>query len=103
MAAEALRLLGYTREGDKGIPGREAFRWPAGERRHHLYVCVDGSRALRDHLQFRNYLRSHPGAAEEYAALKRTLAAQQGGDREAYNRGKGDFVEWITRKADPPR
>jgi GrpB-like predicted nucleotidyltransferase (UPF0157 family) len=37
--AKAIRLLsglGYVHEGNLGIAGREAFRWPSGEARHHL-------------------------------------------------------------------
>ena len=32
VAIERLAALGYAHEGDKGIGGREAFRWPPGRR-----------------------------------------------------------------------
>lgn len=38
----ALRKLvevGYIHEGDLGVQGREAFRSPAGDFQHHLYVA----------------------------------------------------------------
>src|SRR5580704_3139687 len=50
---EAIRLLatiGYVHEGDLGIPGREAFRSPPGEPRHHLYVLAAGANELGRHL-----------------------------------------------------
>src|ERR1700677_1324327 len=58
---EAIRLLatiGYVHEGDLGIPGREAFRSPPGEPRHHLYLLATGAAELRRHLAFRDALRA---------------------------------------------
>jgi GrpB-like predicted nucleotidyltransferase (UPF0157 family) len=48
---------------------------------------------------FRDYLRSHPGIADEYAGLKRRLAQEHRVDREAYTRAKAPFVERITALA----
>ena len=38
----AMESIGYTHEGDLGIPGREAFKYKGKEhlRKHHLYVCT---------------------------------------------------------------
>src|ERR1700738_1203567 len=58
---KAIRLLasiGYAHEGDLGIAGREAFRTPPDEPRHHLYVLIAGAKELRRHLAFRNALRA---------------------------------------------
>jgi GrpB-like predicted nucleotidyltransferase (UPF0157 family) len=98
-AIERLATLGYVHEGDKGIPGREAFRTPPGEAKHHLYVCIPESRGLRDHLVFRDYLRAHPDVAREYADLKRRLAAEHRYAPEAYQLGKGPFIEAVMRRA----
>lgn len=105
LVVEALSTLGYTHEGDGGIPGREAFRregatFPAdGSRRewpdHHLYVCPRHSEELRRHLRFRDYLRSHPDSAARYDALKRDLARRYANDIDAYVEGKSAFVERI--------
>ena len=38
---------------------------------HNLYVCRQHSAALRDHLTFRDYLRTHPGDCE---SLRRSQA-----------------------------
>jgi chloramphenicol 3-O-phosphotransferase len=35
-AIERLRKLGYVYQGDKGIPGRDAFMWPPHAPSHHL-------------------------------------------------------------------
>ena len=105
LVVETLGTLGYTHEGDGGIPGREAFgreaatvpadgsgrAWPA----HHLYVCPGDSDELRRHLRFRDYLRGHPEAAARYDALKRDLARRHANDIDAYVEGKSAFVEGI--------
>ena len=61
-----LEEVGYLNRGDQGIPGRYAFRQrslqvPAGRDQrewpeHHLYVCLDGCLALKNHLLFRDAL-----------------------------------------------
>ncbi|MDQ3822571.1 MAG: GrpB family protein [Actinomycetota bacterium] len=99
VAVERLRGLGYVYQGDKGIPGREAFARPRGAPRHHLYVVVAGSAPHADHLAFRDYLREHPDVAREYAALKRELANRHAGDREAYTDAKADFVARVLAAA----
>lgn len=97
-AIAALASIGYQHRGDLGIPGREAFRAPAGDLRHHLYVCPNNAEYQR-HIAFRDHLRAHPGEADAYAALKRELADKFGEDREAYNNAKREFVESILRKS----
>jgi GrpB-like predicted nucleotidyltransferase (UPF0157 family) len=99
LAIERLASLGYAHEGDRGVVGREAFRWPAGEGRHHLYLCAPDSPALRDHLLFRDYLRAHPETARAYADLKLELARRNVDDRTGYQSAKSGFVEAVTRQA----
>jgi GrpB-like predicted nucleotidyltransferase (UPF0157 family) len=96
LAISALSSIGYQHRGDLGIPGRDAFREPAGSLRHHLYVCPD-NREYQRHITFRNHLRSHPEDASAYGILKRELAIRFRDDREAYNDAKSDFVERILR------
>ncbi len=67
-AIERLRSLGYVYQGDKGIPGREAFLWPPGSTPHHLYVVGAGNEPHRSHSALRDYLRAHPDAAREYGS-----------------------------------
>jgi GrpB-like predicted nucleotidyltransferase (UPF0157 family) len=94
--------LGYTHRGDLGIPGREAFfrdsdqtpidgagtQWPA----HHLYVCLEDSMSLKNHLRFRDFLRAHPETALQYGALKSALAAKYPNDIDNYVEGKTAFI-----------
>ena len=94
-----LATLGYTHQGDLGIPGREAFGWPPNTFRHNLYVCAEDSAELRRHLLFRDYLRAHPEAARRYGLLKRDLAARHVTDIDAYCEDKTEFVQWILTMA----
>lgn len=99
---ERLEQLGYTHRGDLGVPGREAFAPPEGAEgapAHHLYACVEGNTALRNHLAVRDHLRRHPQAARAYGQLKRQLAARFPHDIAAYIEGKTPFVQKILAEA----
>jgi GrpB-like predicted nucleotidyltransferase (UPF0157 family) len=100
-AIAALAAVGYRHEGDLGIPGREAFKYAGKEhlQRHHLYVCPRDSAELRRHLAFRDYLRAHPEAAEEYGRVKAAGAALYPEDIEGYIAHKAPFIERIYREA----
>jgi len=97
VAIERLASLGYVHEGDLGIAGREAFRAPAALPKHHLYVCVQGSAALANHLAVRDALRADPALAQEYGRLKRRLAREAGSDRARYVDGKTVFLSAILK------
>jgi GrpB-like predicted nucleotidyltransferase (UPF0157 family) len=97
-AMEQLAAIGYVHEGDGGLPGREAFRWPPGEPRHHLYLCTPDTLAFREHILFRDYLRAHPTTAREYEGLERALAGLYAEDRRAYQEGKAEFINTIIRR-----
>jgi GrpB-like predicted nucleotidyltransferase (UPF0157 family) len=95
---ERLGALGYAHRGNLGIEGREAFERPPGSSPHHLYACVAGSTALRNHLHVRDWLRTHPHAAAAYGALKKELAARFRDDIDAYVEGKTRFLLEILRE-----
>jgi GrpB-like predicted nucleotidyltransferase (UPF0157 family) len=101
-ATERLRALGYVYQGDKGIAGQEAFLWPPDAPPHHLYVVVAGSGPHAAHVRFRDYLRQHPEAAREYAALKRELAGRYAHDRLGYTKAKSDFVAGVLEASRTP-
>ena len=87
-----LAAIGYVHRGDLGISGRESFAPPPGGPPHHLYLCPADSRALADHLRFRDALRGDQELAKKYAALKRYLAIQYRTDREGYCDAKSLFI-----------
>jgi GrpB-like predicted nucleotidyltransferase (UPF0157 family) len=70
------------------------FLWPERIRPRdvHVHVCGHGSSWERDHLLFRDYLRTHPGACARYAGLKRDLIRRWHDDRAAYGAAKTAFV-----------
>lgn len=71
-----LEEAGYRHEGNLGIPDREAFCYEHKPhlQKHHLYVCPSDSKELYRHIIFRDYLRSHPKAAQQYGAAKTEAA-----------------------------
>jgi GrpB-like predicted nucleotidyltransferase (UPF0157 family) len=96
-ALAALAALGYQYRGDGGVPGRQYFRTDPRTRHLHV-VALDGAQWTRT-LAFRDYLRRHPEAAREYAALKRDLERSHGGERARYSAGKSAFIERILEAA----
>ena len=91
---KALNELGYSHEGDLGIPQREAFKrknetvpidgtgrkWML----HHLYVCHRNSVELHRHLKFRNLLTVNESARIKYAGIKRRIALEANNDKDRY-------------------
>jgi GrpB-like predicted nucleotidyltransferase (UPF0157 family) len=98
-AIAAVEALGYRHEGNLGIEGREAFRWTAKFPEHHLYVCPEGSPAFERHVLVRDYLRTHPGEAREYAELKKRLAKQHHDNRTKYQEAKAAYVDSLLKQA----
>jgi GrpB-like predicted nucleotidyltransferase (UPF0157 family) len=95
-----LRLaeLGYEHRGNLGIQDRESFSAPDGKPAHHLYVCVQNSLALQNHIAFRDYLRKHPSDVLAYSALKKQLAERFPHDRDQYVKGKTWFIVSLLKK-----
>jgi len=89
-------------DGDDGPPFYAWFikRDPhSGSRTHHIHMVEREFTAHWDRLLFRDYLIEHPQVAREYETLKRRLAAEHRRDREAYTRGKTEFVLRVTAAA----
>jgi GrpB-like predicted nucleotidyltransferase (UPF0157 family) len=96
-----MERLGYEYRGDGGAPERLFFaKGPPSRRTHHLSLAELTSAFWRETLLFRDYLRSHPAAAEAYRQLKHGLAAQHPSDRGAYTAGKEAFVKDILAAAE---
>ncbi len=80
-----------------------AMHWfckPSPARRtHHLHLVPVRSALWDERLIFRDYLRSSPDSAAEYAALKSSLMERHRFDREAYTDAKADFVRSILERA----
>ncbi|MEA4811410.1 MAG: GrpB family protein [Anaerolineaceae bacterium] len=96
----ALSKLGYTYDGNKGVPDRESFSYRnlPDLMKHHLYVCAQDSPELARHLQFRDFLRRHPSERQAYAKLKKQAAAHHPHDIDGYLEEKGVLISEIYRK-----
>lgn len=107
--SEQLETLGYFQQGNLGRAGREAFGRKDDQvpydgsgrewMKHNLYVCPKDSPVLREHLLFRDYLRSHPEIAKEYADLKQSLVEEDRYNQDAYVAGKTGFVAKVLELA----
>jgi len=82
-------------------PVRRYFR-PSGDlpRVVQVHVCATRSAWERDHLLFRDYLRTHPEASGDYAALKTRLAERYSDDRLAYTDGKTGMILDLLERAE---
>ena len=73
---DPMGMLGYEAWGEYNIPGRRFFVKSEDNRTHHVHTFQVGSSEIARHLFFRDYLKSHPDEAKEYANLKIKLAHQ---------------------------
>lgn len=94
-----LEVLGYAYQPENPDRAKRSFLWPAGQRRTHLYARAAGSFDEQLNLLFRDYLRSHPDAAREYAQEKWRLSEVHRNDRERYVRAKEPTVWSLLRRA----
>jgi len=102
LEAEGYEYFWRPTHGDDGPPFYAWFikRDPAtGERTHHIHMVEANYAEHWDGLLFRDYLIAHPETAEEYARLKRALAAEYPNDRERYTEAKSDFIAEVTARA----
>lgn len=90
-----LAEIGYIHEGDLGIKDREAFAYRDKPhlQTHHLYVCPKDSAELHRHVTFRDFLKSHADAVEQYSAVKKTAARLYPNDIDGYIAYKSSCIE----------
>lgn len=98
-----LRSIGYTYvpEYEETTPERRFLHkgsFPL-EQHYHLHMVENNSDFWKRHLLFRDYLKTHPEATQEYYQLKRKLASKHGSNRDAYTNAKTSFIESIVAKA----
>lgn len=100
-AIAALTAAGYRHRGDLGIEDRHSMAEPGGPRRN-VYVTVDGSPALRNHLALRDTLRSDAALRGRYEARKLELAQREWDDVDDYAVAKSDIIQEILAVAGLP-
>ncbi len=94
----ALETIGYLYYGELGIPGRHYFR-RGMPRSHQIHLVKLDSKFWETHILFRDFLRAHPDAAQQYEALKRELAVKFRDDRERYTDSKAPLIQQMLVQA----
>lgn len=89
--SKRLQSIGYFHNGDQGIPDREVFKRDNVTNHpildsisHHLYVCSSDSEELKNHLLFRDHLKSNENARNQYKTIKLDLAEKANQDKKTY-------------------
>lgn len=95
----SLTETGYQDEGQLGIPGRHSLRSPADGLVRHVYVCVEGCLALRNHLAVRDVLRGDPDLRAEYGNAKLALGDRELEHMNEYVAGKTAVLAKILKRA----
>lgn len=100
-----LEQLGYIYKGELNIPFRYGFGKRGTIPEFNLHVYEEGNPEVKLNLMFRDYLRTHKQAREEYEALKYALIAQKEKHERLvpyfseYNRSKDGFIKNILDQA----
>lgn len=96
---------GYSYKGEINIPFKYFFT-KKEPFKINLHVFEKGHPEIELNIKFRNYLRNHPKAVEEYAKLKQELLLneksfekQNGSVFSGYNLGKDTFIRKIIEKS----
>lgn len=94
-----MEALQYITKGEYGMKGRRFFLKGPIHRTHHVHIFETGHPDIARHLNFRDYMLSHPDDAQAYEALKRHLAKQFRYDSDGYCDGKDAFIKEMDQKA----
>jgi GrpB-like predicted nucleotidyltransferase (UPF0157 family) len=97
---DCMEQNGYVPMGEFGIKGRRFFiRSEVEKRIAHVHVFEAGDPHVARHTDFRDYIISSPGDARVYARLKTELTMRYPDDRDAYTKGKEEFIRTATRRS----
>ncbi|HET8907577.1 MAG TPA: GrpB family protein [Ktedonobacterales bacterium] len=97
---EPLRRLGYEHVERTDFTDSCFFCHGAwGPSTRHLHITEYGSAFWNEKLLFRDFLRLHNDTADEYFALKRSLAAKHATNRTAYTDAKSSYIHGVVNRA----
>jgi GrpB-like predicted nucleotidyltransferase (UPF0157 family) len=101
-ARAALGALGYTAYGVGPCDPETEWWWriDGGEVAYAAHLCDAANPWPDTVVNFRDYLRAHPGECERYEEVKRRLAAEPGHSLLEYSIGKLRLFYDISGKAD---
>lgn len=96
-----LQKLGYEFRPTFSTPDRFYFITyiadpEEGSRRYHIHLTYPSSKEWKELIGFRDYLRTHPEAIEEYADLKKQAAKAANQDGEQYRKLKEPIFQKIN-------
>lgn len=103
-AIQPLESLGFKYKGEYNIPMRFYFNRSQGVETN-LHVYAEGHPEIELNLLFRDYLRQHPNAREDYSKLKEGLLKEKSSYEKnnslftGYNLGKDAFIRKILQSA----
>lgn len=98
-----LEAVGYQYKGEYNIPFHFGFS-KRGVTQINLHVYEEGNPEIELNILFRDYLRTHKDALNEYAKLKEQLLAQPTSFEKnnsmftGYNLGKDSFIRKVLQK-----
>jgi GrpB-like predicted nucleotidyltransferase (UPF0157 family) len=94
-AIAALVEAGYAHQGDLGLTDRECLSAPDDDPRRNVYVCVEGTLHVRNHLAVRDVLRARADLRERYGAVKTQLARRPEMDIDTYVEAKSGVLQEV--------
>ena len=90
----------YIQKYEDVMPFRRFLKKEQGGiRTHQIHMVGVGGEFWERHILFRDYLRQHPGVAEQYASLKKELAGREWEDVNEYADAKTQFIREVEDKA----
>jgi GrpB-like predicted nucleotidyltransferase (UPF0157 family) len=99
-AISALAEAGYVHQGDLGLTDREALESPDMRPMRNVYVCVEGTLHLRNHVAVRDVLRRRPDLRDRYGAVKLELSSDPDIDVVTYIARKSEVLQDVLASAD---
>jgi GrpB-like predicted nucleotidyltransferase (UPF0157 family) len=101
LASDILQKLGYQYRPTFSTPERFYFiaylaDLEEGTRRYHIHLTYPSSKEWNELIGFRDYLKTHPEAVEEYSSLKRNAANTAGHDGKQYRQLKEPIFQKIN-------
>jgi GrpB-like predicted nucleotidyltransferase (UPF0157 family) len=91
--------LPFPYVGTKGIPDRHVLRTFGADPARNIYVVLDDSIALKNHLAIRTFLREDAELRHEYGTVKLALAQKDFRDIDEYVEGKTEILQKILERA----
>lgn len=91
--------LNYSIKDDSDKDEVLIRRGPEENRTHFIHISEKTSPRFNNYLKFRDYMREHADARDEYEQLKQELAMKYADDRKSYTAAKAEFISKIIEKA----